>query len=117
MQITAQTTDKQLRAGVASAKKALADAVLSSSDAVNHSVDLAKLVNSLAAAEGRAYVRAMIRDGLAQWATPDAIKYGILRLALSNPDDTWSGRANDVRRAYADGVREEVRDQMYRIGA
>ena len=30
----------------------------------------------------------------------------MMRMLLNGPDDTWSGRGNDARRAYHDGVRE-----------
>ena len=41
------------------------------------------------------------------------VKFSVLsRWALSNPDDTWSGRDNDARRVQSDGEREILRDVL-----
>lgn len=41
---------------------------------------------------------------------PNRIATYLLMLAVASPDDTWSGRTNDSRRAYADGKRSAVGD-------
>jgi hypothetical protein len=41
----------------------------------------------------------------------EVVAYAVSVLGES-PDDTWSGRRNDARRAYVDGRREAARDLL-----
>ncbi len=73
---------------------------------------LAKEVNILAEAEGKAWAWGSIAMALANGAT---VEQAILTVALRRVDDSWSGRANDNRRAYADGVRLAADDAVWRL--
>lgn len=67
---------------------------------------LAGLVNELAAEQGRAEIRELIASH--EGDTERLRKRLMDRLCHSN--DAWSGRRNDVRRAYQDGIQDAVRD-------
>lgn len=43
---------------------------------------------------------------------PDKARDVLMSLALSDPDDTWSGRTNDGKRVAADARRDAVRDAL-----
>lgn len=73
---------------------------------------IAKSANRIAEAEGE--VRAMSILAGAQKQEMD-LKSAILRHALRSPDDEWSGRTNDVRRAFADGLRTALEDSLWDI--
>lgn len=76
--------------------------------------DLSYAVNELAKAQG--YVEASEHidyalnheDGGKQAAIAEA-----LGLLVRGPDDGWSGRTNDVRRSYFDGVRVAIDDRRW----
>lgn len=111
MNITRNTTDAEIFAPVDRAREALAEGV---KDEAMRSDRLAGLLNALADAEGVARVRHSYRQALVGMldlghSFEDAVAYAkesAVGHLLSGPDDTWSGRKNDVRRAFADGVRE-----------
>jgi hypothetical protein len=68
-------------------------------------VQLADYLNRMATAEGRVHaaesiIRAVDREAAADIAIGLAV----------HTDDTWSGRTNDVRRAFTDGVLEVARN-------
>lgn len=73
---------------------------------------LAKLVNTVAYTEGYHTTRDTLRTVVERRGV-QAARGVALRLANADPDDTWSGRANDVRRAKADGVRQAIADALY----
>ena len=74
---------------------------------------IAKAANAIAAQEGTIRVLAVLAKLKANYASDEAIQRALLREALRVPDDQWSGRANDVRRAYADGHREALDNAMW----
>ena len=39
----------------------------------------------------------------------------LAEMALADPDDTWSGRGNDARRARTDGAREILKDVLRQL--
>jgi hypothetical protein len=73
------------------------------------SEQLAGLVNQIAELEGQ--TRVLSHAEYAIDHNEDPIKAAVAVLAL---DDTWSGRTNDVRRAFFDGVLDAVHDLQYR---
>lgn len=73
---------------------------------------IAKAANAIAAQEGVIRVRAVVAGLKTNHASDEEAQRALLNEALRVPDDTWSGRANDVRRAYADGHREALNDVM-----
>lgn len=84
-------------------------------DPENHDArSLANSVNRLAEAEGYVYADAVIDYALAhENGGVQAARDEAMDLLARGADDSWSGRANDNRRAYFDGVREAVRDRRY----
>lgn len=107
MPVTAKTTDEELRAPVKAAQERL---VHQTQSGFNRAEDLAKVLNDLAKEEGRMLVRHALRNALAEKASVNQIRQHLLSFTLNGADDTWSGRANDVRRAHFDGVLAEVRE-------
>lgn len=85
-------------------------------EAYIESEELAKRVNSIAEAEGRVQVYAQL-SSLHHRLEKEEFLLAVMSLLVRGPDDTWSGRGNDVRRAFADGRREAldevVRDLRY----
>ena len=77
-------------------------------------LSVAHVANKIAEAEAAHKVwtlAASILRGALDAGTPaDPVRLFIL--LLDGPDDTWSGRGNDVRRAYADGVRRAVAEAV-----
>lgn len=106
--ITKDTTDEDLLATVRLSKENLRQKLDEERRDKWDAERLAKEVNGLAENEGRLFVRVQYRNALAQDASPEAIRRHLTKLVLNHPDDEWSGRSNDVRRAKADGVRNEV---------
>ena len=82
---------------------------------------VAASANRMAEAEGAhkawALAAAILRGALDAGTVADPTR--LLALLLDGADDTWSGRGNDVRRAYADGVRRAVAEavRLFRLGA
>lgn len=106
MKITAQTTDEQIMAPVEAARQEMAKWLIEDKGADAESI--ASRANGIAVAEGRAQARWEYRNALADEATDEQIKAHFFRLLTNHPDDKWSGRGNDARRAKADGFREEA---------
>ena len=75
---------------------------------------VAASANRMAEAEGAhkawAIAAAILRGALDSGTVADPVR--LFALLLDGPDDTWSGRGNDVRRAYADGVRRAVAEAV-----
>lgn len=68
--------------------------------------ELGRLVSSLAYAEGElsAYLRLEKLQGLSRENFTIEVAY----LSAQLPQDTWSGRSNDLRRSFNDGFRESL---------
>jgi hypothetical protein len=105
-QVTAETTDDELEAMLAVYR----GDVLRRVNDKERAEDIATTVNSLAAAEGEAFVLREYRNALVHDATMPEVISHLTRIGLQEPDDAWSGRTNDTRRAYRDGVRRKVRE-------
>jgi hypothetical protein len=74
------------------------------------SEQLAGLVNQIAELEGQARALAHAEYAIEHNDDPiNAITFNLLRT-----DDTWSGRTNDVRRAFFDGVLDALHELQWR---
>lgn len=107
--ITAETTDEEIIARIQVRRDALAEVLAAGK---TDSADLASYVNAIAEAEGTAAVDYAYRNCLAHGADQNAIDRHLVSLLFQAPGDEWSGRRNDVRRSYADGVRVQVRERV-----
>lgn len=107
MRITKDTTDETLHAGIAAARKRLQEAA---ADDWTDAVNLASAVNTLASAEGRARIWHHYRAALQAGQSVEEARAHCVGLVLNGPDDGWSGRTNDARRAVFDGMVSAVRD-------
>lgn len=101
--LTAETTDEFLLEPVESRRAALAARIAEGVQAES----LASGVNAIAEAEGMAFiagqfVRMLKHDKTRAEATASCVSHVI----GVGPDDTWSGRTNDARRAHFDGMRK-----------
>lgn len=107
MKITKDTTDEELFRPVARMKAEIATDAGDS--AKTHDSDhFASLVNQLATAEGVLKVRWAYRNALQYGASKEECRAHVVRVALESPNDTYSGRRNDARRAMNEGVRTEA---------
>lgn len=79
-------------------------------------MDLARSVLSLAEAEGVHSVFQVVNRMKARNAEDVDIREHLVSLIVRGADDSWSGRANDARRAQFDGVREAVQHHLDRLG-
>ena len=79
-------------------------------------VDLARSIVSLAEAEGVHEVFALVDQMKARNIEGDAIRDRLVSMLIQGADDSWSGRANDARRARFDGVRDAVQHHLDRLG-
>lgn len=70
--------------------------------------ELAATLVLLAEAEGAA--RAWGTIGMAVEHDPENGVPAAIDLLRQSPDDTWSGRTNDIKRAYNDGIRKVAGD-------
>lgn len=94
-------TIEQARANIESAKQAVVKAVEAGWTAER----LAKAVNEVAEAEGVLTIVTLAENLAKIGKTKDEITIAVFEQVTSPSDDTWSGRANDVRRAKADGMK------------
>ena len=69
---------------------------------------LANAVNRLAEAEGRQSAVARLAAAEEFGASDSEIEAEALSILLRGADDTWSGRTNDAKRAFFDGVRDAI---------
>lgn len=74
---------------------------------------MASMVNDIAESEGEIRVLTLLANAEERGKSKEEIKEALFRLALRGPDDAWSGRGNDVRRALADGIRSAIDDAMW----
>lgn len=105
MKITGATTDEQLTAPVQAARARLAKVAATE---VGYE-ELVKMAHDVAEEDGRLLVRWTLRNAMAHGATQGEAEATLTQLLLRSPGDTWSGRTNDARRCYMDGVRDEVK--------
>lgn len=96
-------------------KAALANDLLNANATGEHfdSERIAKAANAIAAQEGTIRVRHLLASLEANGVGADGTAKALLRESLRGPDDQWSGRSNDVRRAFADGHRDAINDAMW----
>lgn len=74
---------------------------------------LSTFVNDLAKVEAERFVDHLVADDVEAGLTKDKILHHATSYVLSGPNDTWSGRSNDVRRAYYAGLVEAVKTLRY----
>lgn len=115
MIITPATTDEQLNEPVIHATKAIVEFLSAHPASGSFYDELAGLVNGVAKAEGRRFVRSELRNAASHDATEEQIKDHLFALVTYSPDDEWSGRRNDARRAFRDGVREEAKTMYSKV--
>lgn len=80
-------------------------------------MDLARFIVSLAEAEGVHEVFALVEQMKSRAIEDAAIRDRLVSMLVQGADDSWSGRANDARRARFDGVRDAVQHHLDRLGA
>ena len=76
---------------------------------------IAKYANTIAWFEGAlqvAHLKARLEE---KGASKEERLSALFREAVRTTDDTWSGRTNDVRRAFADGRREALDDLQWEL--
>ena len=78
-------------------------------------MDLARSIVSLAEAEGVHEVFALVDQMKSRNIEDDSIRDRLVSLLVRGADDSWSGRANDARRAQFDGVRDAVQHHLDRL--
>lgn len=108
MNITRDTTNAAIMVPVVNARQRLAEAT---HDLSTPAVGLAGYMTTVAEQEGKADARKIVRDALNTATTQSPKDFANARLMnalLAGPDDTYSGRGNDVRRAYFDGFLKET---------
>lgn len=76
---------------------------------------IAKAANQIAEKEGALEVAHLVKHAEDHGASPEALTRMLLREAVRSADDTWSGRTNDVKRAFADGRRDAIDDAMMEL--
>lgn len=79
-------------------------------------MDLARSIVSLAEAEGVHEVFAVVDQMKARNVESADIRDRLVSMLVQGADDSWSGRANDARRARFDGVRDAVQHHLDRLG-
>lgn len=79
-------------------------------------MDLARSIVSLAEAEGIHEVFALVDQAKSRGMEDAAIRDRLVSMLVHGADDSWSGRANDARRARFDGVRDAVQHHLDRLG-
>jgi hypothetical protein len=112
MNITKDTTDEAILAGVNAARARLAEEAMDDTKGLEQ---LADAVHHVAAQVGVASVHHELRNALQWEASPEQIRKNLTKLVLVGADDKWSGRGNEVRRAKFDAARQEVSDVLDRI--
>lgn len=103
---------KQAAEVVDRARQNLADGIAQGIPAM----DLARSVVSLAEAEGVHEVFDLVDHMKSRDIEDYAIRERLVSMIVYGADDSWSGRANDARRARFDGVRDAVRHHLDRLG-
>lgn len=95
-------------------KRELADKIIDAlaEDTYLPAEHIAKATNRIAEKEGALEVAHLVKHAEANEASTETLTRMLLREAVRSADDTWSGRGNDVRRAFADGRRNAIDDAM-----
>lgn len=76
---------------------------------------IAKITNQIAWVEGAQEVAHLKARLDSNEASKEDMLRALFREAVRTTDDTWSGRTNDVRRAFADGRREALDDLQWEL--
>lgn len=79
------------------------------------SENIAKAANDIAGLEGELEVIHLLNRLEANDAPVAVATRALLNEALRGAQDTWSGRGNDVKRAFADGRRDAVDNATYSL--
>lgn len=105
MIITKHTTDAEILVPVRNARGRLAAAL---EDPDQESISLMGFLVTIAEQEGRATARKITRNALAEAGTKGNVNAALLNGLMAGPDDTYTGRRNDIRRAFFDGFHREA---------
>ena len=73
---------------------------------------IAKAANRIAEKEGALEVAHLVKHAEVNEVSKETLARMLLREAVRSADDTWSGRNNDVKRAFADGRRDAIDDAV-----
>ena len=73
---------------------------------------IAKTANRIAEKEGALEVAHLLTHAEVNEVPKETLARMLLREAVRSTDDTWSGRGNDVKRAFADGRRDAIDDAV-----
>lgn len=76
---------------------------------------IAKIANEIAEREGALQVACLVLRLDEKGASKEQAALALLREAVRGSDDTWSGRTNDVKRAFADGRRDALDDATFAL--
>ena len=76
---------------------------------------IAKVANEIAEREGALQVACLALRLEEKGASKEQTALALLREAVRGSDDTWSGRTNDVKRAFADGRRDALDDATFSL--
>ncbi len=103
--IAAKASD--LNTGITQQRKYLAEAIDGGADIQR----INGLLLSIAHSTGTMDVYAWI-PGTFERGGIEAVRHSLMRTATNGADDAWSGRGNDVKRAYDDGKLAAIRAVM-----
>jgi hypothetical protein len=95
---------RQAEANLEAARNHLTQAIANG----EHAEMLVDRLNAVAEAEGALQAAGRAALAFGNGASDDRIRDGLIAMLLNSPDDTWSGRGNDMRRAKHDGLRKQV---------
>lgn len=86
---------------------------LTNPSAVMNGEDIAKRAAAIAHCEGRIEVLYAISDAEQRNMDESVMREILMKQALRDPSDTWSGRGNDVARSKADGRRSMIDSALW----
>lgn len=111
---TAAERAQDLSDYVKALKRELADKIIDAlaEDTYLSAEHIARTANQIAEKEGALEVAHLLKHAEANEVSKDTLARMLLREAVRPADDTWSGRGNDVRRAFADGRRNAIDDAV-----
>lgn len=95
-------------------KRELADKIIDAlaEDTYLPAERIARDTNAIAYKEGALEVAHLLKYAESNEVSKDTLARMLLREAVRSPDDSWSGRNNDVKRSYNDGRRDAVDDAV-----
>lgn len=73
----------------------------------------ADAVNAAARETGAIRVRAITASVIERGGSREDVMNTWLDMLVSGADDGWSGRTNDSKRSYFDGMRDEIREMRF----